>query len=231
MSIISLFINEAFYDIIFSVYLGLFIGGIIMSIISVFLAEMSTHDSAQDHFDHIDHVDHCDHVDHVDHIDHIDHLDHTDDSGGSGIMDDATPAPFMLLFSTSLLFFGISGILLYYLLVENLRFIMFFATPAISYIITKFISITWKRIAKSRYYTILSTENLLGKKGEVILQVDYRGGVIKIPSLTPMKFEKIHVKPLIPDRRFEKKEKVYICDIKKNQLLVDNNKKLIKNRR
>ena len=69
-----------------------------------------------------------------------------------------------------------------------------------------------------------------GEKGEVVLYVDARGGVIRIPSQTPLKFERIHVKPLNPDSRFERGEKVYICDVKNGFLLVDNDKKLIKRR-
>ncbi|MFW9900964.1 MAG: hypothetical protein ACFFDY_06715, partial [Candidatus Thorarchaeota archaeon] len=45
------FLYNYFYDILFSICLGLFIGGIIMSIISIFLAEMSTHD-----LQNIDHI-------------------------------------------------------------------------------------------------------------------------------------------------------------------------------
>ncbi|MFX1442953.1 MAG: NfeD family protein, partial [Promethearchaeota archaeon] len=145
-------------------------------------------------------------------------------------LSDATPAPFMLLFSTFLLVFGISGIILYFLITNWLRFLIFFITPLIAYLFTHYISVGWKKIAKSRYYNISSTQNLIGVQGEVVLSVDYRGGVIKIPSSTPLKFEKVHVKPLKLDSQFEEGEMVYICDVNKGFLLVDNNKKLIKRR-
>ncbi|MFX1393025.1 MAG: hypothetical protein ACFFAH_05555 [Promethearchaeota archaeon] len=284
MTIFSFFHSETIFNVFFNICLGLFIGGILMSIISIILSEMATNDHADhfdhvdhvdhiDHFDHVDHVDHFDHVDHVDHIDHFDHVDHVDhfdhvdhvdhfdhvdhvdhfdhvdhadhfdhvdhvdhadhfdDTGDSAGLSDPTPAPFMLLFSTHLLVFGISGIIFYFIIANLLKFMIFFLTPVVAYIITLFISIGWKKMAKSRYYTIASTKNLIGKKGEVILGVDNRGGVIKIPSYTPMRFERIHVKPLKPDSRFEKGEKVYICDVKNGFLLVDHNKNLIKNRR
>ncbi len=259
-----------FYDILFSICLGLFIGGIIMSIVSTFLAEMSTHDLQNidhldhidhadlghvdhidhidhadlghvDHIDHIDHadlghvdhidhtdlgyidhVDHVDHLDHIDHADHVDHVDHFDDTGDSNVFNDTTPAPFMLLFSTSLLIFGIAGILFYYLFAIEVKFLIFFATLAVTYLFTKIISITWKKIAKSRFYNISSTQNLIGQKGVIVLDVDRRGGVIKIHSNNPMKFERIHVKPINPDSSFEKGDEVYICDIKDGFLLVDN---------
>ncbi len=248
-TLIGLFLNN-FYDFFFSICLGLFIGGIIMSIISTILAEISTHDLQNidhldhighidhtdlghiDHVDHIDHIDHTDlgHIDHVDHIDHIDHtdlghndhVDHFDDTGDSGLINDTTPAPFMLLFSTSLLFFGISGILFYYVFGSEVKFLIFFATLAITYLFNKLISTTWKKIAKSRFYSISSTQNLIGQKGVIVLDVDRRGGVIKIHSNNPMKFERIHVKPLNIDSSFEKGEEVYICDIKDGFLLVDN---------
>ncbi len=236
------------YDILFSICLGLFIGGILMSVISTFLAELSTHDLQNidhldhidhadlghvdygDHIDHIDHIDHTDlghtdHVDHIDHIDHpdnVDHVDHFDDTGDSNVFNDTTPAPFMLLFSTSLLIFGIAGILFYYLFAIEVKFLLFFATLAVTYLFTKIMSITWKKIAKSRFYNISSTQNLIGQKGVIVLDVDRRGGVIKIPSNTPMKFERIHVKPINPDSSFEKGDEVYICDIKDGFLLVDN---------
>ncbi|MFX1476559.1 MAG: hypothetical protein ACFFCI_00375 [Promethearchaeota archaeon] len=266
-----------------------------MSIVSTFLAEMSTHDlQSTDHidhidhvdqfdhldhvdhvdqFDHLDHVDHVDHVDQFDHLDHVDHVDHVDQFDHADYADhmdhidhadqldhvdhvdqfdhanyadhmdhidhtdqidhvnDTTPAPFMLLFSTSLLFFGILGILFYYLFNVELRFLLVFTTVVLTYFITKLISIGWRRIAKSRYYKISSTENLIGTKGEVILDVDNQGGVIKIFSNTPMKFEKVHVKPLNPNSQFKKGENVYICDVREGFLLVDTSTKSIRNLR
>ncbi|MFX1389835.1 MAG: NfeD family protein [Promethearchaeota archaeon] len=263
---------NSLYDIFFSICLGLFIGGIIMSIISTILAEISTHDlQSTDHIDHLDHVDHMDlgHVDHIDHIDHADlghadhidhidhadlghadhvdhidhadlghadhvdhvdhtdlghadHVDHLDDTGNSSTVNDTTPAPFMLLFSTSLLLFGISGILFYYLFNNNVKFLTFFAALGVTILTTKLISTTWKKIAKSRFYDISSTQNLIGQKGEIVLDVDNRGGIVKIKSNNPMKFEKVHVKPLFVESSFEKGEEVYICDIKDGFLLVDN---------
>ncbi|MFW9785501.1 MAG: hypothetical protein ACFFFB_24680, partial [Candidatus Heimdallarchaeota archaeon] len=141
---------------------------------------------------------------------------------------DSTPAPFMLLFSTSLLFFGILGIIFYYTFTLELRFLIIFATIAVTYIITKLISISWKKMAKSRFYNISSTKNLIGVKGEVVLDVDSRGGIIKIISATPMKFEKLHVKPLKSDSYFREGEKVYICDVSDGFLLVDNKIKSIR---
>jgi hypothetical protein len=142
-----------------------------------------------------------------------------------------TPAPIMLLFSSAFLIFGISGLALYQLIEETLRFIIFYITPSAAYLTAKIINYTWKIIAKSRFYRISSTQNLIGVQGEVLLQIDERGGVIKIPSSTPMKFERIHVKPTIKASQFERGDKVYICDVKNGFLLVDNNKKSIKKRR
>ena len=256
------------YDIFFNICLGLFIGGIIMSVISLILAEMSTHDLQDtdhidhvdhidyiDHFDHVDHIDHVDHLDHIDHFDHVDHIDHVDNVDQIdhlenidhidhiGYIDeshdlehlnhysDTTPAPFMLLLSSFLLVFGISGIILYYSVIDVARVIIFFATPTIAYAATRLISYVWRKIAKSKYYNISSTLNLIGKEGEVILEVDSKGGVIKVRSDTPMKFEKMHVKPLEESKSFEKGAKVYVCDIKNGFFLVDSDRKLIKHRR
>ncbi|TFG25999.1 MAG: hypothetical protein EU532_10965 [Promethearchaeota archaeon] len=273
MTIISFFHAADFYNIFFNICLGLFIGGIIMAMASIILAEMSAESQTTDQIDHIDHIDHVDHLDHIDHVDHLDHIDyvdhldhidyvdhldyidhvdhldhvehadhfdhvehadhfeHEDHNIDSNDLIDTTPAPFMLLFSTFLLVFGISGIILYSLITNWLKFLIFFITPFIAYFITHYISVGWKKMARSRYYDISSTQNLIGIKGEVVLMVDHRGGVIKIPSQTPLKFERLHVKPLKYDSQFEKGEKVYICDVKYGFLLVDNNKKLIKNRR
>ena len=49
---------------------------------------------------------------------------------------------------------------------------------------------------------------LIGKEVKVILKVDDRGGVIKIPSKTPLKFERLHVKPVIEESIFEKGDRV-----------------------
>ena len=136
----------------------------------------------------------------------------------------------MLLFSTALLFFGISGILLYFSFEETIRFLIFFITPLITYIITKITNFFWKKIAKSRYYKISSTKNLIGVQGEVILPIDSKSGLIKIKSNTPMKFEKVPVKSLNLNSVFQRGERVYICTTRQGILLVDNNSKSIKNR-
>lgn len=149
----------------------------------------------------------------------------------SGIIPTITPAPIMLLFSTAFLVYGISGLSFYYLLGVNLRYLIFFATPTISFLSIKLINSLWKILAKSRYYRISSTMNLIGKEGEVILKVDDRGGVIKVPSKTPLKFERLHVKPVIEESIFERGDRVYICDAKNGYLLVDNSKRSIKKRR
>jgi hypothetical protein len=142
-----------------------------------------------------------------------------------------TPAPIMLLFSSAFLIFGISGIVLYQLIESALRFIILFIAPSVAYFTAKIINFTWKIIAKSRFYRISSTQNLIGVKGKVLLRVDDRGGIIKIPSSTPMRFERLHVKPIIGESQFERGDKVYICDVKDGFLLVDNNKKSIQRRR
>jgi membrane protein implicated in regulation of membrane protease activity len=141
-----------------------------------------------------------------------------------------TPAPIMLLFSTAFLVYGITGLSLFYFIQVDLRFIIFFAAPAISYLSVKIINGFWKLLAKSRYYRISSTRNLIGKEGEVTLKVDERGGVIKIPSNTPMRFERLHVKPVRENSTFERGERVFICDVKNGFLLVDNSKRLIRNK-
>ncbi|MFX0004797.1 MAG: hypothetical protein ACFE9J_15120, partial [Candidatus Hermodarchaeota archaeon] len=141
-----------------------------------------------------------------------------------------TPAPIMLLFSSAFLIFGISGLLLFQLIEGALRFIILFIAPSAAYLTAKFINFAWKVVAKSRFYRISSTQNLIGIKGEVILPIDARGGVIKIPSSTPMRFERIHVKPVFETSEFERGDYVYICDVKNGVLLVDNNKKSIKRR-
>ena len=155
----------------------------------------------------------------------------TDGEFDSGITSTITPAPIMLLFSTAFLVFGISGLSLYYLVGVNFRYLIFFITPTISFLSIKLINSLWKILAKSRYYRISSTMNLIGKQGEVILKVDDRGGVIKVPSKTPLRFERLHVKPVIEESIFERGDRVYICAVKNGYLLVDNSKRSIKKRR
>ncbi|MFX0082412.1 MAG: hypothetical protein ACFE94_11750, partial [Candidatus Hodarchaeota archaeon] len=149
----------------------------------------------------------------------------------SGLISTITPAPIMLLFSTAFLVYGISGLSLYYLVGANFRYLIFFLTPIISFLSVKLINSFWKILAKSRYYRISSTMNLIGKQGEVMLKVDERGGIIKVPSKTPLKFERLHVKPIIADSTFERGDRVYICDVKNGYLLVDNNRKSINKKR
>jgi membrane protein implicated in regulation of membrane protease activity len=151
------------------------------------------------------------------------------DTDVEAIGSSTTPAPIMLLISAFLLVFGISGISLYYVItIEGLKFIMFIGSPVIGFIVAKYLNVAWRRIAKSQYYKISSTQNLLGVEGEVVLPVDNRGGVIRIESTTPMKYEKVHVKPYNETSRFERGAKVFVIAIRDNKFLVDNNKSLTK---
>jgi hypothetical protein len=193
------------------------------------------HPDYVDHIDHVDHLDHADHVDHPDYIDHIDHVDHPDNIDhskefqvDSSIQESSTPAPFMLLLSSGLLIFGISGIASYYIIGDIFKFLMFMIAPAASIITTKLISIIWRKIAISKHYAIASTQNLLGKMGEVVLKVDDDGGVIKIPSNNPMKYEKVNVMPFQQGEVYEREEKVYIVGVRNETLLVDRNSKVLR---
>ncbi|MFW9949034.1 MAG: hypothetical protein ACFFKA_02775 [Candidatus Thorarchaeota archaeon] len=282
------------YDIFFSICLGLFIGGIIFSVISVFLAQMESQSLGQEVDTEVDidadvdvdvdvdadvdvdvdvdadvdvDVDADVDVDVDVDIDADVDVDIDYDMGAEfdaveadvdvdldaevdmdvdadadidvdtdlevdtdieAIGSSTTPAPIMLLISAFLLVFGISGISLYYVItIEGLKFLMFIGSPVIGFIIAKYLNVAWKKIAISQYYKISSTQNLLGVEGEVILPVDKRGGVIRIESTTPMKFEKIHVKPYDDEFIFERGMKVFVVAIRDNKILVDNNKRLI----
>ena len=243
------------YNIFFNICLGLFIGGVVMSVLSLILAGTAMEHGGMDHIDHIDHIDHAvDHVDHIDHVDQVDqtvdhadhidqteHIDHADqseqtehsakehvrnvshlkDSAGSHGSKDITPAPFMLLFSEFLLVFGISGILYYFLIAGWFQWIIFIITPLTGCLLTKLISRLWKGIAINRHYDVISHRNIIGKVGEVVLDVDDKGGVIKIRSDIPMEFEKIHAKPLHPEKQFAEGEYVYVCGKKDGYFLID----------
>ncbi len=264
-----------FYSIFFSTCFGLFFGGLLLSIISTFLAQMESNITGAGELDAEMDLDVDADVDvdidadvdvdidaDVDVDVDIDYdtgveieiegvevdaevdLDvgveidsdvdiDTDIEAGTDtdIVSTVTPAPIMLLLSTFFLIFGISGIVLYYTINEAVKFLILFITPTLAYISTKIINFGWKKIAKSRYYQISSTKNLIGTKGEVLLAVDERSGIIRVPSNTPLKFEKLHVKPLMRESNFERGDVVYICDVKNGYLLVDRSKKLIKGRR
>ncbi|GAH84061.1 unnamed protein product, partial [marine sediment metagenome] len=143
-----------------------------------------------------------------------------------------TPAPIMLLLSAFLLVFGISGISFYYIItIEGLKFLMFLGAPVIGYLVSKYLNVAWKKIAKSQYYKISPTLNLIGKKGEVVFPINERGGVIRIVSSTPMKYEKMHVMPYDDTSYFERGMIVYIIRVKNNKVIVDINKNLVKKMR
>jgi len=264
------FSYNKFYDILFSICLGLFIGGILLSLISTFLAQMESNITGAGELDVEVDVDIDTEVDvdidaevdvdidaevdvDIDYdmgaeidLDAVEVDADVDVEAGVDVDSDIdidseveidtapistiTPAPIMLLFSSAFLIFGISGLVLYQLIEETLRFIILYIAPFAAYLTAKIINFTWKIIAKSRFYRISSTQNLIGVKGEVLLSVDNRGGIIKIPSSTPMRFERLHVKPIIEDSQFERGDMVYICDVKNGFLLVDNNKRSIKRR-
>jgi hypothetical protein len=71
---------------------------------------------------------------------------------------------------------------------------------------------------------------LIGREGEVVLPIDERGGVIRIMSTTPMKYEKLHVMPYDETSYFERGMKVFIVAVKDNKVRVSSNKIRIKKR-
>ena len=260
------------YDIFFSICLGLFIGGLLFSIISMFLAQMESQLSGHEIDTDVDidadvDVDIDTDIDLEVDVDADVDIDVDMDAGvdidsdididvdtdidvdmdvdvDTDIDVDAdidldadifgtttSPAPIMLLASAFLLVFGISGISLYYIItIEALKFIMFIGSPSIALISSKYLNVAWKYIAKSEYYKISSTQNLIGIEGEVVLPIDERGGVIRINSTTPMKYEKIHVMPYDDTNNFERGMKVYIVAVKDNKVRVSHNKNIIKKR-
>jgi len=264
------FLYPNFYSLFISLCLGFFIGGLLLSLISTFLAQMESNITGAGEIDAEIDVDIDAEID-VDIDAEIDvdidaeidididaevdididaevdididaevdididaEVDIDIEMEGeydSDVISTITPAPIMLLFSTAFLVYGISGLSLYYLVGVNFRYLIFFITPTISFLSIKLINSLWKILAKSRYYRISSTMNLIGKEGEVILKVDDRGGVIKVPSKTPLRFERLHVKPVIEESIFERGDRVYICAVKNGYLLVDNSKRSIKKRR
>ena len=275
LTFVGSYFNE-FYNLFFSTCVGLFFGGLILSAISTFLAQMESNITGAGELDAEIDVDVDADVDvdvdadidvdidvdadidvdidadidvdidaeidvdididadidvEIDVDSDIDVDIEAEVEIDTDIITTITPAPIMLLFSSGFLIFGISGILLYQLIEGTLQFIILFIAPLLAYLSTKLINFAWKIIAKSRFYRISSTKNLIGIQGEVLLRVDERGGVIKIPSNTPMRFERLHVKPIVDTFNFERGDKVYICDVRNGYLLVDNKKNSIKKRR
>ncbi len=272
------------YDIFFSICLGLFIGGLLFSIISVFLAQMESQSLGQEIDTDVDidadvdvdidadvdvdvdidadmdvdvdidadvdvdvdidadvdvdidvdvdvDVDIDSDVD-IDVDTDIDiDIDADIDVDSDMFGTTTSPAPIMLLASAFLLVFGISGISLYYMItIEALKFIMFIGSPSIAFFTSKYLNVAWKHISKSEYYKISSTQNLIGREGEVVLPIDERGGVIRIKSTTPMKYEKLHVMPHNSTIYFDRGMKVYIVAVKDNKVRVSANKIIIKKR-
>jgi membrane protein implicated in regulation of membrane protease activity len=231
------------YDLFFSICLGLFIGGLLFSIISVFLAQMESQSLGQEIDTDVDidadvdmdvdvdiDVDMDVDVDvDVDMDVDVDvDVDMDVDADADTYGTTTSPAPIMLLASAFLLVFGISGISLYYIITtEALKFLMFIGSPSIALISSKYINVAWKYIAKSQYYKISSTQYLIGREGEVVLPIDERGGVIRINSTTPMKYEKLHVMPYDAGNYFERGMKVYIVAVKDNKLTVSTDKSKI----
>ncbi|MHA1231946.1 MAG: zinc ribbon domain-containing protein, partial [Candidatus Helarchaeota archaeon] len=76
-------------------------------------------------------------------------------------------------------------------------------------------------IAINRHYEPIFVKNIIGEIGEVVLDVDNKGGVIKIKSDTPMEYEKVFAKPLYPNKSFVQGEYVYICGKENEYFLVD----------
>jgi len=136
-----------------------------------------------------------------------------------------TPAPRMLLFSCFLLFSGILGVSFYDFFFN--KFVWVILTFSIPYVLTKIVSRLWRKIAVSKFYQISSRKNLIGKRAIVSIVVNEKGGIIKIPTNTPLGFEKFPAKPMYSLTRFNAGDQVYICDKKENYFLIDKNKESI----
>jgi hypothetical protein len=108
---------------------------------------------------------------------------------------------------------------------------MFVGAPVTGYLTSKYLNVAWKKIAKSQFYRISPTLNLIGKKGEVVFPINERGGVIRVESSTPMKYEKMHVMPYDENSYFDRGMSVYIIGVRDNKIIVDINKNLLKKRR
>lgn len=225
---------EEFYLIIYQICLGLFIGGMIFTVISFILAGLSfetqselSHDISHDLSHDISHdlsydISH-DLSDDISHdLSHdISHdLSHDLDTDAFQSMS-VTPAPAMLLLSCFILFTGALGISLYEIIFEKIIWLII--TFTVPYLFTKGISKLWKKIAVSKSYQILAETNLIGKKAIVCMIVDEKGGLIKVPTKSPIEFEKFPAKPLYSLSKFDVDEEVYICDMENNYFLIDKN--------
>lgn len=223
---------EEFFSIIYYICFGLLISGAILTVLSFILAGLSfdidddiVHDISADIDGDLDLEIDMDINSELDIDTDLDIDVNTESDMDAFNSMSITPAPSMLLLSSFILFTGVLGVALFDLFSEKIIWLIIIST--IPYLFTKLVSKLWKKIAISKSYQILARRNLIGKKAIVSLNIDEKGGIIKVPTKTPIKFEKFPAKPLYSLSKFKVNEEVYICDMNENYYLIDKNKESI----
>jgi membrane protein implicated in regulation of membrane protease activity len=127
--------------------------------------------------------------------------------------------PLSLVFSLYLLWFGAIGVFTYKSL-DN-KFIWLALIILIPIILTKSVSLLWKRVTKNSFYRVPLGRQLIGKPVVVKIDVTEKNGTISLRTADSVQI--LHAKSLYPLSRFYSGETVYICDYKDGIYLVDAN--------
>jgi hypothetical protein len=136
-------------------------------------------------------------------------------------------APFMLIFSMYLLWFGALGMILAPRLVNP--FLWAGLVLSIPIALARLLAILWVKISRNVFYKVDQGIELIGKKGTVKIEVTAVGGTVSVQSeyLT----QQIPVKSLYPKSIFHQNEEVYICDYRNRTYYVDGFPGSIRNRK
>ena len=135
--------------------------------------------------------------------------------------------PLRLVASLYMLWFGAIGVVLYSRMADKIIWLMIILFVPI--IITKGISLIWRRLSRNTAYKVRTGNELIGKPARVKIEVGSASGTISIHAGDTV--QQMPAKALHPYATFYEGETVFICRYESGIYLVDSNPESIKHAR
>ncbi|HMF32913.1 MAG TPA: hypothetical protein VKK79_15935 [Candidatus Lokiarchaeia archaeon] len=213
--------------VIYNVAWGCLIGGGIITAVSLLLAGMASgHEVGGHDLSHDLSADHDLGHDVGHDFSHDLSADHDFGTGEPAMLTSTSSAPFLLLLSGWLLWFGILGVATYYAIGSKALWLMI--VLAVPVFLSYLLSFAWRLIAKSQTYKVPEGLEILGQVAVIERDTTDEGGMIRLKTNSPLGFEEFPARSLHPLAKFGVGEKVYLCDIERGIYLVDQDKQSIR---
>ena len=155
------------------------------------------------------------------------HLQIPDQLRGPISVEKGTSAPLLLSMAVFSITFGGLGLLLFWQQPDMNSYIRLSVILASPFIMATLVNLIWRRVAVSETYRLPSNSDFLGREAVVIVDVDSKGGTIRVEI--PDQFEPLRVpaKTVYKHQEFFPDELVYIVGVERNFYLVDDSRDLL----